>query len=38
MRNARAKRIVNETDKYLLGPFDDSLVQIQLDKNEKCIA
>ena len=37
MRNTRAKKLRIETSKYLLGPFDESLIQIQLDKNEKCI-
>lgn len=37
MRRIRTKKIKNETSKYLMGPFDESLVQIMLDKNEKCI-
>jgi len=37
MRTLRSKKIKNETSKYVYGPFDDSLIQIQLDKNEKCI-
>jgi hypothetical protein len=37
MRSIRAKKIKNEASKYLVGPYDDSLIQIQLDKNEKCM-
>lgn len=37
MRSMRTKKVKNEAAKYLVGPYDESLIQIQLDKNEKCI-
>jgi ribosomal protein S17E len=37
MRSIRTKKIKNSASKYLVGPYDDSLIQIQLDKNEKCL-
>jgi len=37
MRNIRTKKIKTETSKCYSGPFEDSLIQIQLERNEKCL-
>jgi hypothetical protein len=37
MRNLRAKKIKTEVSLYQFGAFDDSLIQVELDRNEKCL-
>jgi len=37
MKNIRTKKIKTEVSKCLSGPFDESLIIIQLERNERCM-